>query len=104
MTSTRGIMITSTQVGLLYSSLSYKVQCFIEISGTDKTDNLSREIIYDNFTYENYHIIILASGHFILLEKTSLYKQKITLVLKNTRFISHVEHDIYFSLVHSCHV
>ena len=33
--------------------LVYKVQCFIRISGTDKTDNLTCEIIYDNFTCEN---------------------------------------------------
>ena len=33
--------------------LSYKVLCFIRISGTDKTDNLTCEIIYDNFTCEN---------------------------------------------------
>ena len=34
--------------------LLYKVQCFIGISGTDKTDNPTCEIIYDNFTCENY--------------------------------------------------
>ena len=37
-----------------YSFLSYKVWCFIEISDSDKTDNLTCEIIYDNFTCENY--------------------------------------------------
>ena len=30
--------------------LLYKVQCFLWISGTGKTDNLTCEIIYDNFT------------------------------------------------------
>ena len=37
-----------------YNILLYKVQCFIRISGTDKTDNLTCEIIHDNFTCENY--------------------------------------------------
>ena len=37
-----------------YAHSLYKVQCFIKISGTDKTDNLTCEIIYDNFTCENY--------------------------------------------------
>ena len=36
-----------------YKALLYKVQCFIRISGTGKTDNLTCEIIYDNFTCEN---------------------------------------------------
>ena len=53
--------------------LLYKVQCFIRISGTDKNDNLTCEIIYDNFTRENYrfsnnHPSYIASGHFILVE------------------------------------
>ena len=30
------------------------MQCFIWTSGTDKTDNLTCEIIYDNLTCENY--------------------------------------------------
>ena len=34
--------------------LLYKVKCFIRILGTDKTDNLACEIIYDNFTRDNY--------------------------------------------------
>ena len=31
-------------------NLLYKVQCFIGTSGTGKTDNLTCEIVYDNFT------------------------------------------------------
>ena len=34
--------------------LSYKVQCFMEISGTGKTDNLTSEFIQDNFPCENH--------------------------------------------------
>ena len=37
-----------------YSHLLYKVQCVIRNLGTDKTDNLTCESIYDNFTCENY--------------------------------------------------
>ena len=32
----------------------------IEISSTDKTDNHTCEIIYDNFTCENYRFTITA--------------------------------------------
>ena len=39
------------QISSYYHYLLYKVQCFIRISGTD---NLTCEIIYDNFTCENY--------------------------------------------------
>ena len=39
---------------ILFYVLLYKVQCFIRISGTDKTDDLTCEIISDNFTCENY--------------------------------------------------
>ena len=42
------------------SILFYKVYCFIEISSTDKTDNLTCEIIYDNFICENYRFSIIA--------------------------------------------
>ena len=38
---------------VVYIYLLYKVQCFIRISGTDKTDNLTSEIIYDDFTCKN---------------------------------------------------
>jgi hypothetical protein len=40
--------------------LLYKVLCFIEISSTDKTDNLTCEIIYDNLICENYRFSIIA--------------------------------------------
>ena len=57
---------------VVYIHLLYKLQCFIWISGTDKTDNLTCEIIYDNLTCENYRFqtitYIIASGHFILVE------------------------------------
>ena len=36
------------------NSLLYKVQCLIRILGTDKTDDLTCEIIYDNLTCVNY--------------------------------------------------
>ena len=82
--------------------LLYKVQCFIRISGTDNTDNLTCEIIYDNFPCENYHFP--NNYQSLLLDilywwKTcSLYnKRKSTWVLGNTRFISRVEHDISHS-------
>ena len=51
--------------------LSYKVQCFIGISDTDKTDGLTCEIIYDNFTSENYRF--LNNHQSWLLERTVVY-------------------------------
>ena len=47
----------------------------IGISDIDRTDNLTCEIIYNNFTCENYQAlfkqpIIIAYGCFVLLEKT----------------------------------
>ena len=35
-----------------YRYLLYKVECFIEVSVTDKNDNLTREIIHGNLTCE----------------------------------------------------
>ena len=83
-----------------------KYSVFIRISGTDKTDNLTCEIIYDNFTCENYRF---SNNHQSKLRYTlywwktcSLYnKQKNTWVLGNTRFISRVEH--YISRYHVQH-
>ena len=46
--------INKDKLEVLKNHLLYKVQCFARISGTDKTDNLTCEIIYDNFTCENY--------------------------------------------------
>ena len=42
-----------------YRYLLYNVCCFTEILSTDKTDNLTCEIIYDNFTCENYRFSII---------------------------------------------
>ena len=57
------------------------------MASTDKSGNLTCEIIYDNLT---------------VFKDCPLYnKQKNTWVLGNTRFISHVEHDI--SLVRCAH-
>ena len=39
---------------IILMNLVYKVQCFTEISDTDTTDNLTYEIVYDDFTCENY--------------------------------------------------
>ena len=53
----QGIMYSNSSDFLSRMSklyLFYKVQCFIRIPATDKTDNLTCEIIYDNFTCENY--------------------------------------------------
>ena len=83
-----------------YYFLLYKVQCFIRISGTDKTDNLTCEIIYDNFTCENHRF---SNNHQSWLldilywwKTCSLYnKQKNTWVLRNTSCWTR-----YFSLVH----
>ena len=41
-----------------------KYSVFIGISDTDKTDNLTCEIIYDNFTCENYRF---SNNHHLLL-------------------------------------
>ena len=63
-----------TWLSLLF--LSHKVECFIGIPGSHKTDNLTCETIYDNFTCENYRfstdmqLPIIASGYLILVEKT----------------------------------
>ena len=57
---TREISCSTLEINLAFPHsciilyLLYKVQCFIRISGTDKTDDLTCEIIYDNFTCENY--------------------------------------------------
>ena len=71
----------------------------------DKTDNLTCEIIYDNFTCENCrfsnnHHLLLMHGY-IARKDCSLYtKQNNTCVLGNTRFISRVKH---ISLVRGTH-
>jgi hypothetical protein len=72
---------------------------FKVISSTDKSDNLTCEIIYDNLTCENYRFSIIAFlKKLSLFKDCSLYnKQKNTCVLGNTRFISRVEHDIMFN-------
>ena len=78
------------------------------ISDTDKTDNLTCEINYDNFTCENYrfsnnHYSLLMHGYFILLKDCSLYNTpNNTCVLGNARFISRVKHDT-ISLVRCAH-
>jgi hypothetical protein len=41
-----------------YNSYYIKYECFIEISSTDKSDNLTCEIIYDNL--ENYRFSFIA--------------------------------------------
>jgi hypothetical protein len=46
--------INTTFRNITYITLLYKVWCFIKIASIDKTDNLTCEIIYDNFTCENY--------------------------------------------------
>ena len=43
--------------------LFYKVQYIVGIAGTDKTDNLTCEIIYDNFTCENLIAFQSSSSH-----------------------------------------
>jgi hypothetical protein len=55
-----------------YFLLLYKVWCFIEIPSTDKTDNLTCEIIYDNFTCENYRF----SVKIIAFQRLSFTKQR----------------------------
>ena len=37
-----------------YNILLYKVQCFIGISGTDKTDNLTCEVIYQTISHAKF--------------------------------------------------
>ena len=49
-----------------YTILLYKVRCFIGILDTDKTDNLTCENIYDNFTRENYRFS--HSHHSLLMD------------------------------------
>ena len=58
--------------------LLYKVLYFIGNAGTGRTDNLTCEIIYDNFTCENYRF---SNNHtfwifYIGRKDCSLYKQK----------------------------
>ena len=45
---------SKTELQCIILCLLYKVQCFMMILGTDKTNNLTCEIIYDNFTCQNY--------------------------------------------------
>ena len=44
----------------------YKVSCFIRISDTYKTVNLTREIIYDNFTCDDFRFS--NNPHSLLME------------------------------------
>ena len=48
--------------------------------GTDKTDNLTCEIVYDNFTRENYYLFKQSSYHslwiFHIIKKTVVYLVK----------------------------
>ena len=59
--------------------LFYKVQYIVGIAGTDKTDNLTCENIYDNSTRENYRFSklkqssIITFGYLILVEKIVVY-------------------------------
>ena len=49
------LLLSWSSVVQIYEFLLYKVWCFIEISSTDKNDNLTCEIImHDNLTCENY--------------------------------------------------
>ena len=71
----------------------YKVQCFIGILGTNKTDYLTCEILYDNFTCERYHFKKIFSHSFWIFyisrkDCNLCNKQKNTWVLGDTRFIS----------------
>ena len=78
----------------------------MRILNTDKTDNLTCEIIYDNFPCENYRfsnnyhaflwIFYIARKDCILYDK-----QNNTYVLGNAWFISRVKHNI--SLVCCAH-
>ena len=69
--------------------------------GTDKTDNVTCEIIYDNLSLFKQSPII-ASGMVLYWWKTcSLYdKQKNIWVLGNTRSIYRVVHDISHDISH----
>ena len=59
-----------------YSRLLYKVRCFIGISGTDKTDNLTCEIIYDNFACENYRFSVLVDKTVVYIINKKIYAWK----------------------------
>ena len=55
------LLLSCSSVVQIYEFLLYKVWCFIEISSTDKNDNLTCEIIiHDNLTCENYRFSIIA--------------------------------------------
>ena len=76
------------------------------MSGTDKTDNLTCEIIYDNFTCENYRFSNNHQSQLLDIlywwKTCSLYNKQMihgTGKRGNTRFISRVEHDISHSFV-----
>ena len=61
----------------------------IEISSTDKTDNLTCEIyIYDNFTCENYRFSIKS----IAFQKTVIY-----IINRNNVCMDAWKNQIYFS-------
>ena len=90
MSPTHPQLLHPTMEIITYSFLLYKVvQCFIRTSGTDRTDNLTCETIYDNFTCENYRF---SNNHVTLkLCKPSiinLYLDRI-LYLSKARLFSH---------------
>ena len=82
-----------------YIHLLYKLQCFMGISGPDKTDSLTFIISHiKNSPFKQS--LIIASGYSIYIgrKKCNLYnKHKHTWLLANTRCISRVEHDISYS-------
>ena len=40
---------------MVLCSLLYKIECFIDVSSTNKIDNLTCVIIHDNLTCVDYH-------------------------------------------------
>ena len=59
--------------GIVLKKAIYFIKCFAGISSTDKTDNFTCKIIYDNFTCTNYRFfkqsLNIASGYLKLAEK-----------------------------------
>ena len=77
--------------------LLYKIECFIDVSATNKIDNLTCVIIHDNLRCVDYHethwsLLLYFCGMMWLV---FLYnKQNNAWMLGNMKFISRVEQDI----------
>ena len=55
----------------------------MRISGTDKTDNRTCEIVYDNFTYENYRFSTNHVAAFLVYSEKNLISMQTVFFVEN---------------------